>query len=231
MMLSDKDLRELAINDSLVTPFTPENCEGATIDLTLDREIRTFDSTEPHILGNKVLDDDYKVIDIIEKNYMLNPGESVLVQSHEYIKIPNNMIGLVFERYSIKLMGLVVSPSSYMNPGYEGRLSFLLTNNSRGPIRLVAGIGLNQLAIATLTSDADKPYEDQDKKYMGSEHVQVSKLHLDAQIQNYLKTLGRNEISSAEVNQMSTFFLENIKENAKKYADVIKRNVGEYSNA
>lgn len=228
MLLSDRDLKQMSINYDLVNPFIEENCEGATIDLTLDSQIRTFDSTEQHIMGNKVLDEDYKTININEQEFLLKPQESVLVQSHEYFKIPENMAGLIYERYSVKLMGLVVSPASYMNPGYEGRLSFLLTNNSRGPIQLVAGISFCQLSIITLSSEAEKPYGEQDRKYMGSKSVQVSKLHLDHEIQQYFKETGDNEISSKEVSQMSEYLMRNIKSNAKRYADIIKKNVGEY---
>lgn len=229
MLLSDKDLKEMSIKHDLVSPFLDENCEGATIDLTLDSQIRTFDSKEKHIIGNEVIDKDYKTIDIREQSFILNPNESVLVQSHEYFKIPNNMAGLVFERYSVKLMGLVVSPSSYMNPGYEGRLSFLLTNNSNGPIQLVAGISFCQLSIVKLTTEPEKPYGEQDRKYMGSKSVQVSKLHLDYEIQQYYKETGHNEISGQEVKRLSGYLMENIKSNAKKHANFIKQNIGEYS--
>lgn len=194
----------------------------------MDQQIRTFDSCEPHILGNEVIDEDYKIVDIVQEDYYLNPNESVLVQSYEYFKIPKNMAGFVYERYSIKLMGLVVSPASYMNPGYEGRLSFLLTNNSRGPIQLVAGISFCQFGAKSLTTESKKPYEVQDKKYMGSRDVQVSKLHLDYDIQDYLVGMGLNKISNQEARKMSDFLLSNIKSNAKKYADLIKKNAGEY---
>ncbi|WP_080875275.1 dCTP deaminase [Oceanobacillus timonensis] len=227
MLLSDKDLRELAVKHELVTPFLEQNCEGATIDLTLDSQIKKQKSNINHIIVNRVSDSDYEVFDINKEDFILEPNESVLVQSIEYFKIPNNMAGIIFERYSIKLKGLVVSPASYMNPGYEGRLSFLLTNNSNGTIQLVSGVKFCQLSIASLSSESEFPYRKQDAKYMGSEDVQLSKLHLDQEIQNYFRDSGVRELSGDEASQMGLNLMDNIKSNAKKYAEIIKENLGD----
>jgi len=229
MLLSDKDLKRLAIDHELVEPFIEENCEGATINLTLDSQIKKQNFIEKHIIVNEVSDADYELIDINSNYFYLNSNESVLVQSHEYFKIPTNMAGIIFERYSIKLKGLVVSPASYMNPGYEGRLSFLMTNHSNSPIQLVQGVKFCQLSISPLSRESDFPYIKQDAKYMGSKEVQVSKLHLDREIQHYLKESGTREVSSEEASLMGNHLIENIKRNAKKYAKVIKQNIGEYN--
>src|SRR5690625_1241914 len=155
MLLSDKDLKRLAIDHELVEPFIEENCEGATINLTLDSQIKKQNFIEKHIIVNEVSDADYELSDINSNYFYLNSNESVLVQSHEYFKIPTNMAGIIFERYSIKLKGLVVSPASYMNPGYEGRLSFLMTNHSNSPIQLVPGVKFCQLSISPLTTRSE----------------------------------------------------------------------------
>jgi dCTP deaminase len=135
MYLSDKDLKILALKQKLIEPFKEGNCEGATINLTLHPQVKKYVSEEKHIMVNKPLDTDYESVDISNAEFYLPPNDSVLVQAYEYFRIPTNMIAVILERYSIKLLGLVVSPASYMNPGYEGRLSFLLTNHSKRPIR------------------------------------------------------------------------------------------------
>lgn len=229
MLLSDKDLRELAINYDLINPFIEENCEGATINITLDSQVKKQKSDKERVMVNEVQDSDYEVIDLNQEDFFLQPNQSVLVQSYEYFKIPTNMAGVIYERYSIKLTGLVVSPASYMNPGYEGRLSFLLTNNSNGPIQLVSGVKFSQLALNILTTEAEFPYIKQDAKYMGSKDVQVSKLHLDREIQHYFKESGVREITSSEASQLGNHLIAKIQKNAGKYADIIKKNVGEYN--
>ncbi|WP_235715399.1 hypothetical protein [Halalkalibacter wakoensis] len=46
-MLSDRDLHTLAIEEELITPYNPEYCEGATINLTLDTVVKRYSSNEP----------------------------------------------------------------------------------------------------------------------------------------------------------------------------------------
>lgn len=225
MFLSDKHLKSLAINHKLVEPFDETACEGATINLTLDKQVKKNVFTEKWIMGNEIPDSHYETIDISEKDYFLKPNESVLVQSYEYFNIPNDMIGVIFERYSIKLLGLVVSPASYMNPGYEGRLSFLVTNHSSSPIQLMAGVKFCQLAIAELSSEADRPYLKQDAKYLGSKDVHISKLHLDKEIQEYMKEKGLGEISEYDARKLGKHLLEQMDENAERYVELIRKEV------
>jgi dCTP deaminase len=227
MLLSDKHLKELATNYELVTPFVEEHCEGATINLILDKQIKRYNSTDPIILGNKIQDANYQTINLSEEDFNLMPNESVLVQAYEYFKIPTNMAAVILERYSIKLLGIVVSPASYMNPGYQGRLSFLMTNNSSVPIQLVYGVKFCQLAITELSSESEKPYAKQDSKYMGSRDVHISKLHLDKEIQGYMAENGLGEISSIGAKMLGKHLMNRIEENAKNYAQIIRGKMGE----
>lgn len=102
MLLSDVDLKKLAQEEHLVDPFLKDNYEGATVNLTLHNEIKVFISTEEHIIGSEIDEKDYEKIDISKEEFFLRPRKSILVQSLEYFKIPDNMAGIVFERYSVK---------------------------------------------------------------------------------------------------------------------------------
>lgn len=227
MILSDKHLKELAINADLVSPYFPESCEGATINLTLDSQIKKLINDEDVVMVDEIPDSHYKTVDIREERFYIDPGESILVQSYEYFKIPTDMIAIIFERYSIKLLGLVVSPASYMNPGFEGRLSFLMTNNSRKRIQLVAGVKFCQLAIAQLTSEAEIPYKFQDAKYLGSRDVQISKLHLDKEIQDYFSAKGIGNVSNDKARELGSIFISKMEANSDKYLDIIKKKLGD----
>lgn len=226
MFLSDIHLKELALNHQLVSPFNADFCEGATINLTLDSQIKKHISSEKLIMVNKIQPEHYQTIDISETDFHLEPNQSVLVQAHEYFKVPTNMAAIILERYSIKLLGLVVSPASYMNPGFEGRMSFLMTNHSNAPIQLVAGVKFCQLAIVELSSEPEKPYEKQDGKYMGSRDVHISKLHLDKEIQEYLKEKGLGDISEYEARQLGKHLLKKMDQNAEKYVEIIRSKLG-----
>ncbi|WP_234799069.1 dCTP deaminase, partial [Mycobacterium tuberculosis] len=104
----------------------------------------------------------------------------------EVVKIPDDLTGRVYERSSVKYLGLMISPAHYMNPGYRGSITLLMVNHSSAPIRLVPGIKICQLSLHGMSSASEKPYSKQDAKYMDSRGPSISKLHLDKDIQDFL---------------------------------------------
>jgi len=222
-MLSDKDLKKLANEYGIIEPFIEKNCEGATINITLSNKIKKYISDEPIILGNKVTDEQYEVIDISEVHFDLQPKESVIIQSNEYFRVPTDKASMLLERYSVKLLGLTISPASYMNPGYEGTMSFIATNNNSVPIRLVPGVKFCQLALFQLSTPADKPYEKQDAKYMGSRDVSISKLHLDQEIQEFLTERGIKNISEKAAKELGNHLMKCIKSAAEENAEILRK--------
>lgn len=227
MFLNDRNLRQLAINSDLVSPFRPEYCEGATINITLDSQVKKHIGITPLVFGSREDESDYETIDLSITKFLLEPKESVLVQSLEYFKIPEDMIGLVLERYSVKLMGLSISPASYMNPGYEGTLSFVMVNNSSRPIQLIPGVKFCQLSVAMLNSPSDKPYNKQDARYLGAKDVSISKLHLDREIQEFLSNKGIDNVATETAVHLGNHLMDLMKDSADIIAAEIKKKFGD----
>lgn len=227
MMLSDRELKEYSIKHKLVHPFIPENCKGATINLTLDSKIKKYISEKEIVMGEEVQPDQYEDIDIAEKPFVLQPNESVLIQSVESINIPDDMSGQINERYSVKLLGLLISPASYLNPGYRGTMSFVAYNQSPKPIRLVPGIKFSQLAVFRLSTTSDNPYWKQDAKYMGATDVSISKLHLDHDIQEFLKGKGVINPSSDTAKELGNFLMGKIRTSASLIAEELREKFGD----
>jgi dCTP deaminase len=80
--------------------------------------------------------------------------------------------------------------------------------------------------IAELSSESDKPYAKQDAKYMGSRDVHISKLHLDKEIQDFLRDKGLGEISNDTARQLGRHLLDELDKNAEKYAEIIRNKLG-----
>ncbi|WP_416730326.1 dCTP deaminase [Fictibacillus sp. JL2B1089] len=219
-MLSDRDLHKLVKEQQIVNPFILEHCQGATINLTLDPFVKKYVSSEPIVLGKEVTEDLYKSFDITKQDFIVQPKESVLIQTHEYVQIPENTTARIYERYSVKSLGLMISPSHYMNPGYRGKISLLLINHSSVPVQLVAGIKICQLALFTLSSEPLTPYEKQDAKYMDSMSVSISKLHLDSEIQDYLKERGVKQVSNEMAKDLGEHLMSHVRKAAKELADI-----------
>lgn len=214
-MLSDRDLLELLKTAPVVDPFDPAACEGATINLHLGPRVRQYASSEPIVLGGQVDGSHYREVNLNEGPFDLQPGESALVETAERLRIPDQYSGRLYERYSVKSLGLFVSPAHYLNPGWDGRAALLAVNQSPVPITLTAGVAICQLALFRLSSDPLRPYGRQNGKYRGEEAVSVSKLHLDDNIQAYLQAQGIKKVSRREVQQLGKFLLAGIDQSAR----------------
>lgn len=222
-MLSDRDLAKLAASSRLVDPFIAENCEGATINLTLDSSAKRYACATEIVMGEPPNVDGYEDIDLSMGETTLQHGESILIQTHEFVRIPEDYSAVTFERFGVKSLGLVVSPAHYMNPGFQGRISLLAVNHGMTPIRLVPGIKICQIALFRLSSTPEKPYALQDGKYMGANEVSVSKLHLDREIQSYLMENGIGKVSDRAISNLNTFLMKKIKDSAKELADMTQQ--------
>jgi dCTP deaminase len=226
MMLSDRDLYKLAVENNLLEPFIPDNCEGATVNLTLDPIIKKYISNEPIVLGKEVTEDHYETIDLTKQDFMLQPTQSVLIQTHEFIRVPVNMSARIYERYGVKSLGLMISPAHYMNPGFRGKISLVAINHSPVPVRLIPGIKICQVALFRLSSDAEKPYDRQDALYMDARDVSISKLHLDKQIQEFLTIKGIQKVSDKMASELGDHLMSHVKKSAKRLADILRREEG-----
>lgn len=222
-MLSDRQLFDLAENQGIVEPFLSDNCEGATINLTLSPFILKYSSDKPIILGVKVEDECYKSIDIQKEEFFLAPNESVLVQTNEKIRVPENLSARMYERFGVKSLGLMISPAHYMNPGYSGQISLLAVNHSPVPIKLTAGIKICQIGFFELSSEPLKPYEKQSGLYMDAKDVSTSKLHLDKEIQEFLKNKGIEKVSDDMAKDLSDHLMGHIRNAAKDLAEIARQ--------
>lgn len=220
MWLSDGDIINLVAEQEIIKNFDETSCEGATVNLTLDSQGQIYDSREPIVMGETLDESLYKEVSLI--GYKLLPGETVTVQTKEYFQIPDDMSGLIIERHSIRLMGLSVSPASYLNPGYNGTMSLIIKNENPVAVELVPGIKFCQLALFKLSSKSLKPYSKQDQRYQGSKEVQISKLHLDEEIQSYLKSNGISDVSAHDTVSFSEHLLSKVDENVSKYLQIMK---------
>lgn len=70
-----------------------------------------------------------------EKNVVIRPGETALLQSFEKFDLPKDCLGLISLRFRHKVKGLVNISGFHVGPGYTGRLTFSIYN--AGPNEVV----------------------------------------------------------------------------------------------
>lgn len=89
------------------------------------------------------------------KSFLLHPGSLALVPTLEWVRIPDDLQGVVTARSSWAREGLNIATATIINPKYRGIITLELANFGAIPIRLSPGLRLAQLALYALKLGAD----------------------------------------------------------------------------
>lgn len=161
--LSDKHIKEKIVSGEIIIEgIKPEDISGASADLTLGSRFRLFkNASVTHIDSANINLDEFT--EVIERNpgepFIIHPGEFILGELKERIKIPNNIIARLDGKSSLGRLGIIVhSTAGNVAPGWDGRLTLEMTNISRMPVALWPGRKVAQIVFIQLTSDAETPY-------------------------------------------------------------------------
>ncbi|MFC1536836.1 dCTP deaminase [Pseudomonadota bacterium] len=82
---------------------------------------------------------------------LLHPGMLALVPTLEWVKLPDNLKGIVTARSCWAREGLSIATASFINPGYCGIITLELANLGQIPISLFPGMRLAQIAFFEIT--------------------------------------------------------------------------------
>lgn len=97
----------------------------------------------------------YEVIELEQGQYFdILPQEHVIVSTLESIKMPKDLMAILFPRSSVNRRGLSVDLSGIIDAGYEGQLIIPITNNIHQTIRLYPGERFCQIIFEELTNSA-----------------------------------------------------------------------------
>lgn len=182
MILSDKDIKEYLKTGKLVIEPMPneEQIQPAWIDLCLGNEFLIFKRREVAYIDPKSPPKDYteKIIVKDGEPFILHPGEFVLGTVKEYIKFPSDLAGAVDGRSSLGRLGILTHiTSTFINPGWEGRLVLEINNIGIMPVALYPGMRVCKVVFFKLSSPCEIPYSQRkDAKYKAQRGVVASRL-------------------------------------------------------
>jgi deoxycytidine triphosphate deaminase len=180
MILSDKDIREYihGKNVPLVCPFSDEQLQGASYDVSLSDHITVMKRMEQPIDPAKDVDTTamYESKHITEEGYLFMPGEYLLAELRETISLPSNLIAHIRPRTRFTRSGILVA-DQHCNPTYTGVLQLGLFNAGLNPFLLTPGLKLAQVVFEELKSipSEEKLYQNkpnaayhQEREFRGS---------------------------------------------------------------
>ncbi len=173
MILTDRRIRELVQKNELIVPFSEDNLQSESYDVTIGseitvmrKEIRCLD-----ISKQEDIDGIYQHIDISKEGYTISPGEYVLISLGETVKLPNNLTAHLRPKTRYTRLGLVVS-DQHCNSTYAGHLRIGLFNATGYPIRIHSGYTIAQLVFEELDGvpSEEKLYENKQNAHYQHEN-------------------------------------------------------------
>ena len=129
-VLSDGTIIEMVKTGRLgIEPFNEDHVQPASYDVTLATDINMW------------------------------PGDRVLAETHEYFTLPATLRGELSGRSSVaRLFVAVHCTGGYIDPGFEGTITFELMNESASRRQFKAGDRLAQVSFTWLDRPARNPY-------------------------------------------------------------------------
>ena len=161
-VLSDRDIKQqLAGGRIVIEPLDHDAIQPASVDLRLDRAFRVFNvTTRPYVDVRETVDELTALVTIAaDEPFVVQPGVFCLATTLETITLPNDIVARVDGRSSLGRLGLLVhATAGYVDPGWIGKLTLELSNQSQMPIALYYGMRVAQISFLSMSSPVDRPF-------------------------------------------------------------------------
>mgnify|MGYP001608189166 CR=1 FL=1 len=184
VVLSDRDIKR-ALKEgkiSIQPDVSEEQINPSSVDLRLGNQFRVFKHAEVTHIDQRNTSSADKIMKLIEIEpstpFIIHPGEFVLGINHEYIKVPDDLVGRLDGKSSWGRLGIVIhSTAGTVDPGFEGRLTLEIANISKVPVCLYPGSRICKVTFDTLSSPSEVPYNmRKDAKYLKQMGPEASKM-------------------------------------------------------
>ena len=150
MILKGESIKELLeIGKIEIEPFDKElQLQESSIDMRLSERIYRYPE---ELEAVTMLDIKNPYLNIVERDFVsdegfvLKPGESVVAETLEYIKVPDYLNTFLDSKFRLDRYGLLVLNKGWLGTGFEGFISVVLHNSGNYPIRLFKGERFCQL--------------------------------------------------------------------------------------
>lgn len=156
MILSDNEI--LASSD-MIQPFYEDFVWPSSYDLRLNDTIMYFEQGQVLDVKNT------KSIKYITKKlaewegFILSPGEFILAETKEYVKMPDDIVARVEGKSSLWRLGLLVHVTAgFVDAGFEWTITLEIYNLNANPIVLYEWMKICQLGFQKQTSKSKSPY-------------------------------------------------------------------------
>jgi dCTP deaminase len=185
MVLSDRTIRkEIEAKRIEIDPFDASMVQPSSVDVRVDRQFRVFHNARyPFIDVRQPMEELTELVSVgDDEPFILHPGEFVLGQTLERVRLPNDIVARLEGKSSLGRLGLLIhSTAGFVDAGFEGNLTLELSNVANLPITIYHGMPIGQISFMRMDSPVEQPYGSGEagSKYQGQAEPTPSRFYLN----------------------------------------------------
>ncbi len=138
-------------------------------DIRCADEFKIFTNINSAIVDPKNFDDD-TFVDVKVKECIIPPNSFALARSHEYMRIPRNVLVVCLGKSTYARCGIIVNVTP-LEPEWEGHITLEFSNTTPLPAKIYALEGVAQLLFFESDEECEVSYADRGGKYQGQTGV------------------------------------------------------------
>ena len=161
MVLSDRTIKRLIEEGRIgIDPFDPSLMQPSSLDVRVDRYFRVFRNSRYPFIDVKVEQEELtELVEADEEAFILHPGEFVLGQTLERVRLPDDLVARLEGKSSLGRLGLLIhSTAGFIDPGWDGHVTLELSNVANLPVTIYPGMKIGQISFVQLSEPAATPY-------------------------------------------------------------------------
>ena len=182
-VLSDKNIRKLAIEEGMISPFEDKQVREGKIsyglssygyDARVSEEFKIFTNVNSEIVDPK----NFKSSNFVTKNgteCIIPPNSFALARTVEKFKIPKDILVICLGKSTYARCGIIVNVTP-LEPGWEGYVTLEFSNTTPLPAKVYANEGVAQFIFLKGKETPEVTYADRKGKYMGQTGVTLPKI-------------------------------------------------------
>ena len=184
---SDKWIREMATNYSMIEPFEPKQIRldksnekiisyGTSsygYDVRCSNEFKVFTNINSAIVDPKEFDPN-SFVDVSGDCCVIPPNAFALASTIEYFKIPRNILTVCLGKSTYARCGIIVNVTP-LEPEWEGHVTLEFSNTTSLPAKIYANEGVAQMVFFESDEICEVSYKDRGGKYQGQKGVTLPK--------------------------------------------------------
>ena len=180
---SDKWIKKMAIEYSMISPFEDKQVRGDKIsfglssygyDARVSNEFKIFTNVNSEVVDPK----NFKPTNFVTKNVsecIIPPNSFVLASTIEYFKIPKDIMVICLGKSTYARCGIIVNVTP-LEPCWEGHVTLEFSNTTPLPAKIYANEGVAQFIFLKGNETPEVTYADRNGKYMGQKGVTLPKV-------------------------------------------------------